>query len=77
MVTAFGRVTKARGPAWCSPLNGVEPVKPQFPASVGLLNQNPRWKVLVGERLTSGSKPKIWSSRMVLTFTKPEPVLPT
>src|ERR1700722_1791225 len=40
----------ASGPALCSPLNGVGLVtsKPQAAASFGLLNQKPRWKVLVG-----------------------------
>src|SRR5262249_24120323 len=64
-VTASGRVTNASGPALCSPLNGVEPVKPQSDASAGLLNQNPRWNVLVCVSDTSLSTPKIWSSSTV------------
>src|SRR4051812_21019657 len=72
-VLASGRVTKASGPAWCSPLNGVTPVNPQGCASVGLLNQKPRWNVLVGARPTSLSTPKIWSRRTVRILARPEP----
>ena len=64
-VVASGRVTNASGPAWCSPLNGVTPVKPHGWASAGLLNQNPRWKVFVGASAMSLSTPKIWSRRTV------------
>src|ERR1700687_5745358 len=60
----------ATGPALCSPLNGVglvvSKVQPFRLASFGSLNQKPTWKVLVGVKDASGSKPKIWSSRMVL-----------
>jgi hypothetical protein len=40
----------AKGPALCSPLNGVglEALNPQGTASCGLLNQNPTWNVFVG-----------------------------
>ena len=48
LVVRLGRVTKASGPAWCSPLNGVAPVNPQRCASAGLLNRKPRWNVFVG-----------------------------
>src|SRR5437763_16010795 len=65
LVVASGRVTNASGPAWCSPLNGVVPVKPQFAASAGLLNQKPMWNVFVGGRATSLSTPKIWSNKIV------------
>jgi len=40
-------------------------------ASSGLLNQKPTWNVSVGASFTSGSKPKIWSSRIVLMRTWP------
>src|SRR5689334_1524738 len=61
LVVASGRLIIASGPARCSPLKGVGWVtsKPQAAASCGLLNQKPTWNVLVGARLTSGSKPKI------------------
>jgi hypothetical protein len=36
LVVALGRLIIASGPAWCSPLNGVNPVKPQAAASAGL-----------------------------------------
>src|SRR6267378_1116878 len=67
LVTSSGRLIIASGPALCSPLKGVGLLtsKPQSFASLGLLNQKPTWNVLVGSRPTSGSKPKIWSSRMV------------
>src|SRR5215831_10543600 len=70
LVFASGTVMKATGPALCSPLNGVGLVTsnthPSTFASLGLLNQNPRWNVLIGFGLLwSGSNPKIWSSRMV------------
>src|SRR5205807_8355211 len=60
-VLAFGRLMNATGPAWCSPLNGVNMPcgKPHGTASAGSLNQKPTWNVFVGARLTSGSKPKI------------------
>src|ERR1700693_5979683 len=64
-VVASGTLSIASGPAMCSPLKGVVPVKPHAAASAGLLNQKPTWKVLVGARVASGSKPKIWFSRMV------------
>jgi len=41
LVVALGTLIIALGPAWFSPLNGVNPVKPQADASAGLLNQNP------------------------------------
>src|SRR5262245_35440306 len=56
---ASGRVMKASGPALCSPLKGVVPVKPHAAASAGSLNQKPTWKVFVGSRPTAGSNPKI------------------
>ena len=73
-VAGSGALIIAKGPAWCSPLNGVNLVgssagNPQLAASFGLLNQNPKWKVLVGGRDASASKPKIWSSRIVLIRT--------
>src|ERR1700722_4689922 len=63
----------ASGPALCSPLNGVGLLtsNPQGCASFGLLNQKPKWKVLVGfstvvagvvdvaGTTTSASNPKI------------------
>src|SRR5277367_3696720 len=68
LVLASGTLIIATGPALCSPLNGVGWVEsnPHFDAVFGLLNQKPTWKVLSGVRAASGSKPKIWSSRMVL-----------
>src|ERR1700722_11776352 len=39
--TALGTLIIALGPALCSPLNGVVPVKPQAVASAELLNQIP------------------------------------
>src|SRR5215831_6662534 len=70
LVFESGTVINATGPALCSPLNGVglvtSNVHPSTFASLGLLNQNPRWNVLIGLGLLwSGSNPKIWSSRMV------------
>ena len=49
-VLASGRLIIASGPAACSPLNGVglEASKPHATASFGLLNQKPRWNVLIG-----------------------------
>src|SRR3954454_5088979 len=70
---ARGRVMKATTPAWCSPLNGVTVVTPHGLVSAGLSNQKPTWNVLVGARFLSGSKPKIWSSRIVLICTDAEP----
>ena len=64
----------AFGPALCSPLNGVGVRKPHAEASFGLLNQKPTWKVLIGARPTAGSKPKIWSSKMVLIATSASPL---
>src|SRR5262252_9357318 len=60
-VVALGTLIIAFGPARCSPLNGVGLVgsKPHALASLGLLNQNPTWKVLVKNSDTAGSKPKI------------------
>jgi hypothetical protein len=49
----------ANGPAWCSPLNGVNPVNPHAAASEGRLNQKPTWNVFVGLSPTAGSNPKI------------------
>src|SRR3954451_24561455 len=70
----------ATGPALCSPLNGVGLVtsktQPSTFASLGLLNQNPTWNVLIGLGLLwSGSKPKIWSSRIVLMVALNDPWL--
>ena len=48
-------------------------MNPQRCASAGLLNQNPRWNVFVGEKTTSLSTPKIWSSRTVRTLALPDP----
>src|SRR5689334_512016 len=75
-VLAFGRVMKATGPALCSPLNGVgtSVVLLHGWASATLLNQNPTCSVWVGARPTSGSKPNIWSSRIVLIATLPVPL---
>ncbi len=66
---SFGTLVIAAGPALCSPLNGVGCVasKPQGAAVWGLLNQKPMWNVFVGARLTSGSKPKIWSMKIELS----------
>lgn len=74
-VSASGTLIIAKGPARCSPMHGVGLVasKPHAAASCGLLNQTPTWKVLVGGRLASGSNPKIWSSRTVLTMATPAP----
>src|SRR5262249_18623077 len=60
-VSGSGTLIIAKGPAICSPLNGVGlfTLKPQAAASFGSLNQKPTWKVLVGGSCTSGSKPKI------------------
>ena len=51
---ATGSDIIASGPALCSPLKGVglEASNPHGTASWGLLNQNPRWNVLVGGRRT-------------------------
>ncbi len=54
----------AKGPALCSPLNGVGLVGSKWQlgraaASRGLSNQKPTWNVFVGAKCTSGSKPKI------------------
>jgi len=47
LVEGLGKLMKAFGPAFCSPLNGVGLVgsKPQGWASAGLLNQRPTWNV--------------------------------
>src|SRR5690348_14116207 len=75
-VCELGTDIMAFGPARCSPLNGVICVglNTQATASAGLLNQNPTWRVLIGVRPAAGSKPKIWSSRMVLIVTSASPL---
>src|SRR5215469_15726747 len=76
-VVALGKLIMASGPALCSPLNGVGWVtsKPQVAASFGLLNQNPTWKVFVGERPTAGSKPKIWLTKILRIVAEAIPAL--
>src|SRR5262249_36851071 len=74
-VVGSGRLVKATGPALCSPLNGVDPTKPHGAAFAGLSNQKPTWNVFVGASPTAGSKPKIWSSRIVLIVTLDVPSL--
>src|SRR5215469_6955102 len=76
-VAGFGTEIIAFGPAFCSPLKGVGLVvsNPHAAASSGLLNQKPTWKVWVGARAAAGSKPNIWSSRMVLMATSAFPLL--
>src|SRR5262249_21599654 len=70
-LTESGRLIMARGPAWCSPLNGVTVgavapgSHPRSKGTCGSLNQKPTWKGLVGSRPTTGSTPKIWSTRTV------------
>ena len=68
-VSSFGTLIIAAGPALCSPLNGVgsAALKPHGTAVLGLLNQKPMWNVLVGFKVTSGSKPKIWSMKIELS----------
>jgi hypothetical protein len=65
-VFSLGTLIIAAGPALCSPLKGVGCVtsKPQDLALAGLWNQKPTWNVFVGARSTSGSKPKIWSTKI-------------
>ena len=61
LVSGSGRLIIANGPALCSPLKGVVFLgsTPQPTTSAMLLNQNPRWNVLVGAKPTSASNPKI------------------
>src|SRR5690349_5783943 len=52
---ASGTLSMAKGPALCSPLNGVGLVGSKWQlgraaASSGLSNQKPRWNVFVGAR---------------------------
>src|SRR5689334_10723792 len=73
----FGLLMNASGPAFCSPLNGVVGGLAMQPlASAALSNQKPTWNACVGFT-EPGSKPKIWSSRMVLIFVVLVPVDPT
>ena len=48
-------------------------MKPQAAASAGSLNQKPTLKVFTGGTPRLASKPKIWSSRIVLIVTWPLP----
>src|SRR5215468_5668739 len=78
-VLASGTLSMAKGPALCSPLNGVGLVGSNWhvgraAASSGLSNQKPRWNVLVGAKRTSGSNPKMSSKRIALIWTWPSSV---
>lgn len=72
-----GKEIMALGPALCCPLNGVGlfALKPQVAASFGLSNQKPTCSVFLGNKLVAGSKPKIWSSQMVLIAMSTFPLL--